>query len=126
MTQIKHKHLLLNGFIKDPPVNSYQFEGWLRTLVEFLDMKVVIGPSAHYIKNTGNKGLTAIVGIETSHIAIHIWDEPSPAVVRLDIYTCGELKVATTLAKLEQDLGVYEYDYVVLDRENGFIIQEGK
>jgi S-adenosylmethionine/arginine decarboxylase-like enzyme len=28
------------------------------------------------VKNQGNRGITAISVIETSHIAMHVWDEP--------------------------------------------------
>ena len=27
----------------------------------------------------GNRGITAVAIIETSHITMHIWDEPNPA-----------------------------------------------
>ena len=37
----------------------------------------------------GNRGVTAFAIIETSHIAMHIWDEPNPALVQLDVYTCA-------------------------------------
>ena len=31
--------------------------------------------------------------IETSHIAMHIWDEPKPALMQFDVYSCGEFDV---------------------------------
>ena len=37
----------------------------------------------------GNRGITCVTIIETSHIAIHVWDEAKPALVQLDVYTCG-------------------------------------
>jgi S-adenosylmethionine/arginine decarboxylase-like enzyme len=49
---------------------------------------------------TWNKGLTAIIPIQTSHIAFHFWSAPdqtifhnkkSGCLLQLDIYTCGAL-----------------------------------
>ena len=39
----------------------------------------------HIVRCHGNKGLTAFAIIETSHIAMHIWDEPV-ALLQLDVY----------------------------------------
>jgi S-adenosylmethionine/arginine decarboxylase-like enzyme len=62
--------------------------------------------------------------IETSHIALHIWDEPNPGEVQFDLYTCGELPIDKILKKLEDELGLFDYHYMVLERETGFNILE--
>jgi len=38
----------------------------------------------------GNQGLTSVTIIETSHIAVHVWDEVSPALMQMDVYSCAE------------------------------------
>ena len=44
--------------------------------------------------------------METSHIAMHIWDEPNPALVQLDVYTwppMGPKQVLPFLDEMDQD-----------------------
>jgi S-adenosylmethionine/arginine decarboxylase-like enzyme len=73
-----------------------------------------------YIDKPGNKGLTAVVMIETSHIALHVWDEPVPAHIQFDIYTCSGLDVYSTLAKIVEELSIDEISWIFFDREFGF------
>jgi S-adenosylmethionine/arginine decarboxylase-like enzyme len=62
--------------------------------------------------------------IETSHIAFHIWDEPSPAILQFDLYTCGVLNQKAVLETIKSKFAVAQFDYVLLDRENGFVTEE--
>jgi S-adenosylmethionine/arginine decarboxylase-like enzyme len=65
----------------------------------------------------GNRGLTGVVIIETSHIALHSWDEANPAMIQLDVYTCGPLDTALIFDELKIfDPVKVEYKY--LDREH--------
>lgn len=97
---------------------------WMRSLVDSIDMKIIQGPYASYVTKDGNKGLTCIVMIETSHIALHIWDEPNPAEIQFDLYTCGDLPIDKILKKLEEEIGLVDYHYMVLERATGFNILE--
>lgn len=121
-----HNQLLVNGVSDTPPTDTKKIKQWLKQLVKDIGMKIVMGPMSFYVSKEGNKGITAIVGIETSHIAIHVWDEPNPALIQFDLYTCSTLPLNTILEKLEQDIGLYNYTYLVLEREKKFnIIKEG-
>ena len=73
------------------PVGGEPVRDWLKSLVNDLGMKIMMGPIAGYSPVEGNRGLTAAVVIETSHIVLHVWDEEQPAMMQLDVYTCGEL-----------------------------------
>ena len=53
-------------------------------------MKILLGPHATYCDKEGNKGYTCATIIETS-VVVHTWDEVSPKLVQLDVYTCSEL-----------------------------------
>jgi S-adenosylmethionine/arginine decarboxylase-like enzyme len=66
----------------------------------------------------GNEGLTGVVVIETSHIAIHVWDAVEPALVQLDVYTCSTLDKDIIFAELEQ-WNPTKVEYKYLDREFG-------
>lgn len=97
---------------------------FLRSLVESIDMKILQGPFASYVTNEGNKGLTAIVLIETSHIAFHIWDEPAEPLLQFDLYTCGELDHNAVLDTVRQAFQVRSMEWVLFDREDGFIVED--
>jgi S-adenosylmethionine/arginine decarboxylase-like enzyme len=55
--------------------------------------------------------------ISTSHIAIHVWDEPSPAVIQLDVYTCAELDPQCVIDHLQQFTPTH-IDTPYLDRDH--------
>ena len=120
-----HKHLLLRGFITNAPTSEQVVIDWLRDFVDRIGMKVVQGPFASMITEEGNRGLTASVMIETSHIAFHIWDEMDPSLIQFDLYTCSELNVNYVLDTISSFFNFTEYQYMVLDRENGFKVIQG-
>ena len=113
---IQHKHLLVRAEVLDPIKEEKELKKWLRQLVKLIDMKTIKGPFASYVNNIGNRGITGYVMIETSHIAIHIWDEPDPALVQFDVYSCADFDVGTVKNHLHimQPVGVA---YTLLDRE---------
>jgi S-adenosylmethionine/arginine decarboxylase-like enzyme len=119
-----HKHLLVNAKIVNPMREKHQAVEFLNTLVERINMKKIDGPFAHYIAAPGNEGLTAVVMIETSHIAFHIWDRPEPAMLQFDLYTCGSLDTDVVFNTLEEYFYLVEIDYKLIDREVGFVTED--
>lgn len=115
-----HKHLIIRAEVDNAPRNEEWAVIWLREVVEKLGMKVCAGPIAKYVDMVGNKGLTAVVIIETSHIAIHCWDEPTPNLIQFDVYSCGEFDPKTILDELDK-FGVRKVEYKFLDREHGLV-----
>jgi S-adenosylmethionine/arginine decarboxylase-like enzyme len=90
-------------------------------------MKTIQGPYASYVTKEGNRGLTAVVMIETSHIAMHVWDETDPATMQFDLYTCSTLPVEQVIKNLEDHFGLFNYSVLVLERSEGFkVIPENK
>jgi S-adenosylmethionine/arginine decarboxylase-like enzyme len=121
---IFHKHLLINAKVNNPMKSEDEAIEFLTDLIEAIDMKIIKGPFASYVDVEGNRGLTAIVMIETSHIAFHIWDEPSPALLQFDLYTCGMLNQKAVLDTIKSKFAVAQFNYMLLDRENGFVTEE--
>ena len=119
-----HKHLLINAKIDKPFTSAYQGIDFLKELVNKIDMKIIQGPYASYVNKIGNRGLTAVVMIETSHIAFHIWDEKNPALIQFDLYTCGSLQVKKVLDAFTDTFEVNTMDWVLFDRENGFVKEQ--
>jgi len=105
----------------ESPPNSTEVEfvkGWIKELVRRLDMKIMSGPYVEYCDMVGNKGITGICIIETSHIAMHVWDETSPAIIQLDVYSCGALDPKIVFDMLEP-FDPVKIEYKFFDREHG-------
>jgi S-adenosylmethionine/arginine decarboxylase-like enzyme len=118
MKLLEHKHLIIRAEVSNPPKDEHWLHGWLVTLVDKIGMKVCRGPVTAYVDMPGNEGLTGVVVIETSHIAIHVWDAINPALVQLDVYTCGFLDKEIIFAELEQ-WNPTKVEWKLLDREFG-------
>ena len=115
-----HNQLLINGYTNNAITSEAEAVEWMQSLVDSINMKTIQGPYASYVTKDGNRGLTCVVMIETSHIALHVWDEPDPAAIQFDLYTCGELPIQDVINNLESSLGLFNYKYLVLEREVGF------
>lgn len=113
---LEHKHLIVRAKVKAPPKDVKYIKNWMKTLIDHIGMKVLMGPYAVYSDMIGNQGLTAVTIIETSHIALHVWDEEDPGLLQLDVYTCSTLNVKDVLDMLE-DFEPVEVDYYFIDRE---------
>ena len=79
-------------------------------------MKLLMGPYAKYVTMPGNRGLTVAAIIETSHIVMHTWDECDPAMIQLDVYTCGPFNPQVVFDWLKQ-YNVVKMDHKYIDRE---------
>jgi S-adenosylmethionine/arginine decarboxylase-like enzyme len=80
-----------------------------------------MGPYAVYSDMVGNRGLTAVTIIETSHIAMHVWDEVSPALMQLDVYTCSTLNTADVFAALAEFVP-HHVEFTYIDREHNLTL----
>lgn len=115
-----HNHVLINGYTLLPPTDEKQTIAWMQQLVDSIGMKTIQGPFASYVTKEGNRGLTAVVMIETSHIAMHVWDEQDPGFMQFDLYTCSTLPVEKVIKNLEDHFGLFNHSVLVLERSEGF------
>ena len=109
-----HQHLIVRAEAVRPPVDEEQLTEWMKEFVESINMKIFMGPYVKYCNMEGNRGITAVAIIETSHITMHIWDEPSPALMQFDVYSCGEFDVEKICNKIKQDFGTTKIEYKFL------------
>lgn len=84
-----------------------------------------MGPYAVYSDMEGNAGLTAVTIIETSHIALHVWDEVNPALMQLDVYTCSTLDINDVFSAIEF-WGPTKIEYKYIDREHDLTLLDHK
>jgi len=114
---LEHKHIIIRATVKTPPTDVEFIKKWIQKLVKNINMKPLGDTVAVYVNKEGNKGLTCVQCIETSHIAFHSWDEDAPAVVQLDVYTCSSLNKQTVFDALEEFEPI-AINYLTLDRAN--------
>ena len=117
-----HKHLIIRAEANKVPTDEEQLTEWLKDFIDSIHMKILMGPYVKYCKMEGNRGITGIAVIETSHIAIHVWDEPNPALMQIDVYSCAEFDVDEIAEKIKSDFDVIKLDYKYLNRETGLIV----
>ena len=91
----------------------------MKDFIASINMKILMGPYVKYCEMEGNRGITGIAVIETSHITIHVWDEPNPALMQIDVYSCAEFDPYKIAEKIKQDFDVVKIDYKYLNRETG-------
>lgn len=116
---LEHKHIIIRAEVSEPITKRNKAIKFLNRIIKAIDMKAMYGPTATYCKMPGNRGVTAFAIIETSHIALHIWDEVNPALVQLDVYSCSDFEPKIVLDIL-QELKPTKVEHKYLDGEKGF------
>ena len=122
MTQ-QHKHLIVRADIGWCPQEEdlNKISDWIRSLIKKIDMKLLAGPYTTYVNQKGNKGMTSVAIIETSHIALHIWDEESPGLMQLDVYSCADFNPPVVFDKVNELFQTIKMEYKFLDREKELV-----
>jgi S-adenosylmethionine/arginine decarboxylase-like enzyme len=122
MTQ-QHKHLIVRADIGWCPQEEdlNKISDWIRSLIKKIDMKLLAGPYTTYVSEKGNKGMTSVAIIETSHIALHIWDEVSPGLMQLDVYSCANFNPPDVFDKINALFQTIKMEYKFLDREKELV-----
>ena len=122
MTQ-QHKHLIVRADIGKCPHEEdlNKISDWIRSLIKKIDMKLLAGPYTTYVNEKGNKGMTSVAIIETSHIALHIWDETSPGLMQLDVYSCANFNPQDVFEKVNEIFQTVKMEYKFLDREKELV-----
>jgi len=122
MTQ-QHKHLIVRADIDWCPQEEdlNKISDWIRSLIKKIDMKLLAGPYTTYVNEKDNKGMTSVAIIETSHIALHIWDEVSPGLMQLDVYSCADFNPPDVFDKVNELFQTIKMEYKFLDREKELV-----
>jgi S-adenosylmethionine/arginine decarboxylase-like enzyme len=122
MTQ-QHKHLIVRADISWCPQEEdlNKVSDWIRSLIKKIDMKLLAGPYTTYVNEKGNKGMTSVAIIETSHIALHIWDETNPGLMQLDVYSCADFNPQDIFDKVNELFKTIKIEYKFLDREKELV-----
>lgn len=85
-------------------------------------MKLMQGPNITYVDQVGNRGITCMALIETSHIVLHIWDEQNPGLFQLDVYSCKTFDLDIVISCLKESFDVKKLQYKFLDRTSNLLL----
>ena len=111
-----HLHLLVKGYMSNPPKEEAHLNDFFKTLVDKVRMVVVAGPTSVYVDEVGNEGITGTVTLATSHSSIHIWDAENPSMFQFDLYSCSCFTAEEVLEELDKWFGLQSANWIMLDR----------
>ena len=121
-------HLLVKGYISNPPKSEEKLNQWFRELVNKVGMVVVAGPTSVYVNEPGNEGITGTVTLATSHASIHVWDAINPSMFQFDLYSCSDFTPEQVLNHINEHFNLQSAIWQFIDR-NGMefkLIDSGK
>lgn len=98
-------------------------EIWFNRLIAAIDMKALMPARVVYCDEPGNRGLTGVAIIETSHIALHAWDEIEPGLLELDIFSCKDFDVNVVIDAL-REFDLRGVDFHCIDRTKSLTRQK--
>lgn len=125
---IEHKHLLIRAEVLDCPKKDEMgyVLSWMTSLITSINMKLMQGPNISYVDQKGNRGITCMALIETSHIVLHIWDETEPGLFQLDVYSCKSFDMGIVIKSLNESFKINKLQYKFLDRKSDLILIDEK
>jgi S-adenosylmethionine/arginine decarboxylase-like enzyme len=111
-----HLHLIVRGFMVNPPTSEDVLNSFLIELVDRVRMEILTGPHSVYCHDLGNEGVTGTVTLSTSHASMHVWDQKDPALFQFDIYSCSEFTSEEVLSLLDEKFSIFDVTYLFIDR----------
>ena len=117
-----HLHLLVKGYMSNPPKEEARLNEFFKSLVNKVRMVVVAGPTSVYVNEEGNEGITGTVTLATSHSSIHVWDAQNPSMFQFDLYSCSCFTADEVLEELDSWFQLESANWIMLDRNGeGFV-----
>ena len=116
---LEHEHFILTANVKNCPSDPKYMNAWMKQLIKNIDMEIFMGPYSKYSEMEGNKGVTSVAIITTSHIALHFFngENGEPSKLALDVYSCKSFDVRDVLLSIEE-FEPYNVDYLFLERND--------
>jgi len=111
-----HLHLLVKGYINNPPKSEEILNQWFRELVNKVGMVVVAGPTSVYVNESGNEGITGTVTLATSHASIHVWDALELPMFQFDLYSCSDFTPKQVLEHINEYFQLQSATWQFIDR----------
>jgi S-adenosylmethionine/arginine decarboxylase-like enzyme len=112
----EHTHVIIRAYVNRPPTEENALAEWCKEAIDLVGMRVIGGPLVVYSDLEGNKGYTAVAILDFSHLAIHCWDEISPALIEFDLFSCKSFDVNHVLHKLNE-FDIVSHHLMIVNRE---------
>jgi len=95
-----HTHLIVKGYIYNPPMNEEKLNEFFIDLVESVNMKVVAGPTSVYVDD--------------------VWSEENPSLFHFDLYSCSKFDHKKVLDFIGDRFDMIDYKFWFIDRNDDF------
>lgn len=124
----KTTHLMVNGFLKEPPKELFIIEKWLYALVQEINeeikapqIKITSNPTIHYVDKENTKDIVAMCIIDTGYVAMRIWEkEKGIFSFHFDIVLSSPLPGLLVVYSIAENLGMYDGTRMVINRGSEF------
>lgn len=115
------RHLIMDGLAHNEALlrDTDALSEWLVKTVQGLSMTVMKPPAVVEVAGFGeDAGITAIVIMSESHIAVHTWPERKDCTVNIDVFSCRDFDWLGLLNEIAADwcIGERNYSMKVLSR----------
>lgn len=113
-------HLMIDGYSANPDRlrDAELVRQVLDELPEEMEMTKVLPPFVYSYGQNGEEGVTGVVIIAESHIAIHTF--PKKAFLSVDIFSCKAFDVAKALKYLAEKFEIGRYETHMINRGKEF------
>lgn len=113
---VVHHHTIIVATVrkKSVEIDCRDLSLFLSKLVKAIGMKELFKPIAIH----GKYGFTGIVGIVTSHIAFHYFDEGQ--ILHFDVYSCKKYNIKTLIRFIDKYWGIENADILFINRDKLF------
>lgn len=116
-----HHHLIVAADIRRVIKDTEEAKKWLKMLIDKVGLQSMGEVQCEYSKVIGNRGITALAMVTTSHIGLHIWDEEIPAKLQFDLYSCASFTHIEIIKEIEEKFKAISISYKYIDRDNNLI-----
>lgn len=115
-------HLMIDGFFSSDLKNCKFIEEFLIKLTEKIGMTAISNPLVvdHVANEESESGITGTIILSESNITIHTY--PNKKWLSLDIYSCKEFNIDSTIAFIVDKLKITKFKKTFLKR--GFYDEE--
>lgn len=113
----EHKHCIIRAYVEQPPINADSLSEWCKSVITSVNMKCIGGPLVVRSDMKDNAGFTAVAILDFSHLAIHTWDEISPALIEFDLFSCQTFNIDVVLDHLNI-FKIKSYSTLMVDRDD--------
>ena len=112
-------HLIVDGKARNDKLlrNKDKLFEWLVDITDALGMQILQGPiCVESIWPGEYDGITGVVIISSSHIAVHTWPEAGQYTVNVDVFSCHSFPWENILARIVKDWIMDDHNVKLLTR----------